>query len=205
MSNGAPYPYEPPPRDQRHTAGGAGARTAAPRRSRARRLVPMAFAGWVVLEIWLLTLVAEAAGAVTVLALLAAGLVLGSLVVRTAGRRAWRHLSGTLHAAAGVQDPGEPAARRSGNSMTILGGLLLVIPGLASDVVGLLCLFPPTAALLRRAAGRRLASAGPGAAGGLTDAVRQARTAEEQLRVHRPDGRVVQGEVIRDDEGTDRG
>ncbi|MFD8956621.1 FxsA family protein, partial [Streptomyces anulatus] len=33
-----------------------------PRRSRARRFLPLALAAWLVLEIWLLTLVASAAG-----------------------------------------------------------------------------------------------------------------------------------------------
>jgi UPF0716 protein FxsA len=65
-------------------------------------------------------------------------------------------------------------------------------------VAGLLCLFPPTAALLRRLGERTLAermqSAAPGTLG---DALRQAR-------IHRPDGKVVQGEVIRDDERSGR-
>lgn len=197
MSNGAPYPYEPPPGDGQH-AGPGRTPGAGRRRSRTRTLVPLGIAAWVVLEIWLLTVVADAAGALTVLLLLAAGLVLGAVLVRRAGRRAWQQLSSTLSTAAGPAAPGPDAAgRRGGNTLAMLGGLLLMIPGLVSDVVGLLCLFPPTAALLRRVAERRLAR------GGLGDAVRQARSAGEQSRIHRPDGRTVQGEVVREDDGPD--
>ena len=76
----------------------------------------------------------------------------------------------------------------------MLGGLLLMVPGLASDALGLLCLFPPTAALLRRG-GTRLAGRGQ-----LGETFQQAHTAQEQVRIHRPDGRIVSGEVIRDED-----
>jgi UPF0716 protein FxsA len=82
----------------------------------------------------------------------------------------------------------------------MLGGLLLMVPGFLSDAVGLLCLFPPTRALLRKAGGRALdgrrAAYDPGSLG---DLFQQARTADEQLRIHRPDGRVIQGEVVERD------
>ncbi|CAM5576907.1 hypothetical protein SMICM304S_11728 [Streptomyces microflavus] len=42
--------------DDRHSA------PTRPRRSRARRFLPLALAAWLVLEIWLLTMVASAAG-----------------------------------------------------------------------------------------------------------------------------------------------
>lgn len=198
MSNGAPYPYEPPPGDDRHAGTTKRPRPRA-RRSRARTFVPLAIAAWAVLEIWLLMLVADAAGGLTVLALLVAGFVLGAVAIKRAGRRAWRNLAETLQQSADRADGGAggtpPAARTGGgNSFAMLGGLLLIIPGFASDVLALLCLFPPTAALLRRGTERLLTR------GELGEAVRQARTAGEQVRMHRPDGKVVQGEVIRDDE-----
>lgn len=59
----------------------------APKRSRARTFVPLAIAAWAVLEIWLLTVVAGAAGGFTVLLLLVAGIVLGAAVMKRAGRR----------------------------------------------------------------------------------------------------------------------
>ncbi|THA27392.1 FxsA family protein [Streptomyces sp. RKND-216] len=206
MSNGAPNPFQPPHRDgheapQEGTGrpGGpdGGGRTAR-RRSPARTLAPLIVAAWAVLEIWLLTVVADAAGGLTVLLLLAGGFVLGVLVVRRAGRRAWRQLSAAFATPGGPGEAREGAGPRGGNTFAMLGGLLLMVPGLVSDAAALLCLFPPTAKLLRRGAERRLS----GLAGGdLGDAMRQARSAQEQARIHRPDGRIVQGEVLRDDDG----
>ncbi|MFV2121610.1 FxsA family protein, partial [Streptomyces sp. Act-28] len=65
-------------------------------RSRARTLVPLGLAGWLVLEIWLLTLVADVASALGVFALLVGAGVLGAAVVKRAGRRAFTALAETL-------------------------------------------------------------------------------------------------------------
>ncbi|MFF8812639.1 FxsA family membrane protein [Streptomyces pactum] len=160
-----------------------------PRRSRARTLVPLGIAAWLVLEIWLLTLVADAAGGLTVFLLLVVGVVLGAVVVKRAGRRAWRSLTGRARA-------GEQAGPGGGNTLPMLGGLLLMLPGLASDAAALVCLFPPTRALLHRRAERfverRVGAMGAGGPdlGNLF----------QQARMHRPDGKVVPGEVVRDDE-----
>ncbi|MCF6524597.1 FxsA family membrane protein [Streptomyces sp. JJ36] len=197
MTHGTPTPYEPPPGERDRPGAGTrrGDARAGRRRTRAPRLLPLVVAAWVVLEIWLLTLVGGAAGGLTVLALLLGGLVLGALVIKWAGRRAWRQLAAALQPGA---DPAAAAAaardQRGGNALAMLGGLLLMVPGLVSDALGLLCLFPPTAALLRRG-GERLLDRGE-----LGVAMRQARSAQQQSRIHRPGGTVVQGEVVRDDE-----
>ncbi|MGW2089029.1 FxsA family membrane protein [Streptomyces sp. NPDC001880] len=170
----------------------------APKRSRALTLVPLAIAAWAVLEIWLLTVVADAAGGFTVLLLLAAGIVLGAAVMKRAGRRAFRNLTETLQ-----QMPGQPGAAAApsatgsggeGNGFLMLGGLLLMIPGIVSDVAGLVLLLPPVRSWLGRYAERSLErrmrrAANPGS---LSDAFQQAR-------IHRPDGKIVQGEVIREE------
>lgn len=112
------------------------------KRSRARTLVPLAVAAWAVLEIWLLILVADTAGGLTVVILLAAGIVLGAAVIKRAGRRAFRNLTETLQRMPGQPgaDGSSPAAPESsrGNGFLMLGGLLIMIPGLISDVAGLL-------------------------------------------------------------------
>ncbi|MFF9150392.1 FxsA family membrane protein [Streptomyces sp. NPDC014861] len=171
----------------------------APKRSRARTFLPLGLAAWLVLEIWLLTVVANAAGGLTVLLLLVGGAVLGAAVVKRAGRRAFANLSSTFQQAQAAAQSGTApsAADRKGaedrNGFLMLGGLLLMLPGLISDVAGLLLLVPPVRTALGRAAERaverRMAAAPPGT---LQDAFQQAR-------MHRPDGKVVQGEVIRDD------
>ncbi|MFD4376130.1 FxsA family membrane protein [Streptomyces sp. NPDC058486] len=170
-----------------------------PRRSRARTFLPLGLAAWLVLEIWLLTVVADAAGGLTVLLLLVGGAVLGATVVKRAGRRAFANLSSTFQQAQAAAQSGTvpSAADRKGaedrNGFLMLGGLLLMLPGLISDAAGLLLLLPPVRRALgsaaEKAAERRMAAAPPGS---LQDAFQQAR-------MHRPDGKVVQGEVIRDD------
>ncbi|MFE5908646.1 FxsA family membrane protein [Streptomyces wedmorensis] len=171
----------------------------APKRSRARTFLPLGVAAWLVLEIWLLTVVANAAGGLTVLALLVGGAVLGAAVMKRAGRRAFRNLSSTFQqaqaAAQGGAVPPAPdrAAAEDRNGFLMLGGLLLMIPGLISDAAGLLLLIPQVRSLLGRTAEKaveRRMSAAP--SGSLQDAFQQAR-------IHRPDGKVVQGEVIRQD------
>ncbi|MGK5533352.1 FxsA family membrane protein [Streptomyces sp. URMC 129] len=157
-------------------------------------LLPLAVAGWALLEIWLLITVGQAAGGGTVFVLLVAAFVLGAAVVKRAGRRAWRRLSEGLR----TGDPGavEPRARGGGDGLTMLGGLLLMLPGLASDVLGLLCVFPPTAAVLR-GAGARYVRRRSGPFGVAFD---EARAARQRMRADRPDGRVVRGEVVREDD-----
>ncbi|AZQ70659.1 FxsA family protein [Streptomyces luteoverticillatus] len=170
-----------------------------PGRGRARRLVPLGVAVWAVLEIWLLVLVAGAAGGLTVFALLAGGVITGAYVIKRAGRRAWQRLSGSFQQGAASRSPKAPPqdGEGGGNGLTMLGGLLLMVPGLISDVAGLLCLFPPTRALIRRTAERKLTGyAAQAAPGTLGDAFQQAQRA----RMRQPDGKVVQGEVIREDQ-----
>ncbi|MET9933365.1 MULTISPECIES: FxsA family membrane protein [unclassified Streptomyces] len=172
----------------------------APRkRSRARTFLPLGLAVWLALEIWLLTVVADAAGGLAVLALLVGGALLGAVVVKRAGRRAFRNLTSTFQQAQEAARTGRTPAvpERTGaedrNGFLMLGGLLLMIPGPISDAAGLLLLVPPVRSLLGRSAEkaveRRMRAASPGS---LQDAFQQAR-------LRHPDGKVVQGEVVRED------
>jgi len=200
MTSRAPHPYEPP-REQPGSGGSGGEDPGAGRPSRARRLIPLGVAAWAVLEIWLLILIGQTAGGFAVLGLLVAGVVLGVFVIKRAGRRAWRRLAeGVQRAQSGEAAPegaeADEGRKGGGNALAMLGGLLLMVPGVLSDLAGLLCLFPPTAGLMRRGTQRYLGRRAGFAPGTLGDAYQQARTAEEQLRIHRPDGKVVEGEVV---------
>lgn len=166
----------------------------APKRSRARTLVPLGTAAWLVLEIWLLTVVAGATSGLLVLLLLIGGLLLGGYVIKRAGRRAFRNLTEAVRQQqSGSAAPPTGSGGGEGNALTMLAGLLLIIPGFVSDAVGLLFLLPPVrkavARRVERSLDRRMRAAVPG---GLSDAFQQAR-------IHHPDGKVVQGEVIRDE------
>ncbi|MFJ8311998.1 MULTISPECIES: FxsA family membrane protein [unclassified Streptomyces] len=164
-----------------------------PKRSRARTFVPLGIAAWLVLEIWLLTVVAGATSGLTVLLLLIGGFALGSYVIKRAGRRAFRTLTETFQQQQSGAAPSAAQNGGEGNALTMLGGLLLIIPGFVSDAVGLLCLLPPVrkfaARFAERSLQKRMRTAPPGSFG----------DAFQQARIHYPDGKVVQGEVIRDD------
>ncbi|WEH42892.1 FxsA family protein [Streptomyces sp. NBC_01218] len=168
-----------------------------PRRSRVRGFLPLGFAAWLVVEVWLLILVARAAGGLTVLLLLAAGFVFGAAVVKKAGRRAFSHLTETLRQApgqpGGTSEPPEPQPTARGNGFLMLGGILLMIPGMLSDLAGLLLLVPPVRTALSRSTERSLERRMRAAAAGSLAGTFQ------QARMHHPDGKVVQGEVIRED------
>ncbi|KFG76603.1 FxsA family membrane protein [Streptomyces mutabilis] len=169
---------------------------ARPPRSKLRTYLPLGLAVWLVLEIWLLTVVAGASSGFVVFLVLVAGVVLGSVVIKAAGRRAFRDLQETVRQQQSGLVPGaRPTGNSEGNGLMMLGGLLLIIPGLISDALGLLMLLPPVQKAVSRYAERtverKLREAGPGTLG---DAFRQAR-------MHQPDGKVVQGEVVRDEPG----
>ncbi|WP_326612975.1 FxsA family protein [Streptomyces scopuliridis] len=170
-----------------------------PKHSRARTFIPLGIAAWLVLEIWLLTVVADVAGGLTVLLLLVGAVVLGAVVIKSAGRRAFRNLTETVQRQQQRQ-PGEAPETETGtgstgNGFLMLGGLLIMLPGLITDVLGLLLLIPPVRMALGRYAERSLERRMREAAvpGSLGDAFQQAR-------MHRPDGKVVQGEVIKHDD-----
>ncbi|MBW5421850.1 FxsA family protein [Streptomyces sp. BG9H] len=182
MTTGAPPPIPP----------------AKTRRSGPLRFLPLGIAAWLVLEIWLLTVVAGATSGFVVLLLLVGGLVLGSAVIKRAGRRAFRKLSEAVQQQqSGVApQPQSEAAAGGGGALTMLGGLLIILPGLISDALGLVLLVPPVQKALGRyaegAIERKMRMMREATPGGLGDAFQQAR-------MHRPDGKVVQGEVIKDE------
>jgi UPF0716 protein FxsA len=79
----------------------------------------------------------------TLLILLASG-VLGALLVRREGARAWRSFQ------ASVVEGRPPGRSVLDGVLILLGGLLVLFPGFVSDVLALLCLLPPTRRLLGR-------------------------------------------------------
>ncbi|UGQ12250.1 FxsA family protein [Yinghuangia sp. ASG 101] len=177
-----------------------------------RAAILLALVAWPILEIFVISRVGSAIGAGNTVLLLLAGVVAGALAIKYAGRRALNRLSAAATANAADADPRNPASvlpsaatgRAAADAgLVILGGILLIIPGFISDAFGLLCLLPFTRPLVRLAIG--------GAVGSqlarrtrFGAAVGQARQAHDQMRMHRPDGKVVPGEVIPEDDDTDR-
>jgi UPF0716 protein FxsA len=111
-----------------------------------------------ILEIYVIIQVGQAIGAWWTIALLIADSILGSMLMRSQGRAAWRRFNEAI--AAGRV----PAREVFDGVLIIFGGALLLTPGFATDVFGLLLLLPPTRAvfralLVRRFGGRIVAGA----------------------------------------------
>jgi UPF0716 protein FxsA len=100
-------------------------------------LVPIA-------ELAVIIQVGQAIGVWWTILLLIADSILGSLLMRSQGRAAWRRFN------AAVREGRVPAREVADGVMVIFGGALLLTPGFITDVVGLLFLLPPTRALIRR-------------------------------------------------------
>jgi UPF0716 protein FxsA len=100
-------------------------------------LVPIA-------ELAVIIQVGQAIGVWWTIAILVADSVLGSLLMRSQGRAAWRRFNAALSSGR------VPAREVADGVLVIFGGALLLTPGFLSDIFGLLFLIPPTRALIRR-------------------------------------------------------
>lgn len=102
-------------------------------------------------ELYVIIQVGQEIGALWTIAILVADSILGSILMRSQGRAAWRRFN-TAIAARRV-----PAREVVDGVLVVFGGALLLTPGFVTDVVGLLLLLAPTRALVRRAIVRRFA------------------------------------------------
>jgi UPF0716 protein FxsA len=107
---------------------------------------------WPLAELYVLIKVAEAIGVLYAILLLVVSWPVGTWALRSQGRAAWRRLSAAV--AAG-RSPGREVLD---GALVLIGGLLLIVPGFISDLLGVLALLPPTRALLRRPLARNLQS-----------------------------------------------
>jgi UPF0716 protein FxsA len=102
-------------------------------------------------ELAVIIQVGQAIGVWWTIALLIADSVLGSLLMRSQGRAAWRRFN------AAMAEGRVPAREVLDGVLVIFGGALLLTPGFISDLLGLLLLLPPTRAVIRAVLVRRLA------------------------------------------------
>ena len=113
-------------------------------------------------ELALLIQVGQLIGVWWTVALLVADALLGSWLLRTQSRAAWRRFNDAL--AAGKI----PHREVIDGVLVIFGGVLLLTPGFITDIFGLLFLLPPTRVLLRgllvRRGALKLVGAMPGTA-----------------------------------------
>ncbi|MEU2614028.1 FxsA family protein [Micromonospora sp. NPDC007271] len=123
---------------------------------RGLRYVPPALLLLAVLELTVFVLVGRGIGFGAALLLVFAASLLGLVLLRREGMRAWR---GFRAAAESGQPPGQQV---TDGLVGLAGALLLALPGLITGAVGLLLLVPPVRRLARggaqRAAERRVSS-----------------------------------------------
>ena len=139
-----------------------------------------------IVELAVLIQIGQLIGIWWTIALLVADAVLGSMLARSQGRATWRRFNEALQS-------GRPPAREvMDGALVLFGGALLLTPGFISDILGLVLLLPPTrafvrAVLVRRFAGRMIASMGTPRAPGRTQP-RQAYDVEGTAIDPEPEG-----------------
>jgi UPF0716 protein FxsA len=106
-------------------------------------LVPIA-------ELYVIIKVGEAIGLIPTLILLLADAVLGSMLWRQQGRAAWIRFNRAL------AENRLPHKEVFDGVLIIMGGALLITPGFLTDILGLILLVPPTRAIVRAFASRRV-------------------------------------------------
>jgi UPF0716 protein FxsA len=107
---------------------------------------------WPVAELFVAIKVAEAIGVLLTVVLLIAGVPLGIWLTRAKGRAAWRRLSAAVAA-------GRPPGREViDGALVLVGGVLFIVPGFITDVVGLLLLIAPSRSVVGAAIARNFQS-----------------------------------------------
>jgi len=102
-------------------------------------------------ELYVIIQVGEAIGVWWTIALLIADSILGSVLMRSQGRAAWRRFGEAVRAGR------VPAREVIDGVLVIFGGALLLTPGFLTDILGLFLLLPPTRAAVRAILVRRFA------------------------------------------------
>jgi UPF0716 protein FxsA len=101
-------------------------------------------------ELYVIYKVGDAIGIGWTFLLLAADSLLGALLLKSQGRAVWKRFNDTL------SQGRVPQREVIDGVFVIFGGAFLITPGFLTDIVGLALLAPPTRAVFRRMAVRRL-------------------------------------------------
>ena len=102
-----------------------------------------------IVEIWLLVQIGHHIGVLPTLGMLIATAIIGVQLARAEGLRVLQRLQLQL------AERRAPEHELIGAFLVFLGGVLLVVPGVITDVAGILLLLPPTRALIARLLRRR--------------------------------------------------
>ncbi len=99
-------------------------------------------------ELYVIIQVGQAIGILPTLAILIADSILGTVLLRSQGRTAWRRFT------AAMEESRVPHREVFDGAMVILGGALLLTPGFLTDIFGIILLLPPTRAVVWQIAKR---------------------------------------------------
>ncbi|MFZ1412745.1 MAG: FxsA family protein [Micropruina sp.] len=109
-------------------------------------LLPLILVGFIavpILEVWLLTVVGTQIGLLPTVGILIAEAALGAWLMRREGAKAWKALQDSFNSGK------MPAGELADAALVLVGGVLLMLPGFFTDVIGLLFLLPFTRPLAR--------------------------------------------------------
>jgi UPF0716 protein FxsA len=95
-------------------------------------------------ELYVIIQVAGQIGIWWTIALLLADSIVGTMLMRSQGRAAWRRFNEA------TAEGRIPAREVADGALIILGGAFLLTPGFLTDIIGFLLLIPPTRAIFRR-------------------------------------------------------
>ncbi|GAA2104649.1 FxsA family protein [Microlunatus panaciterrae] len=132
-----------------------------------------------IFEVWLLIQVGHQIGVLPTIAILVAEAILGGWLLKREGGKAWKALNDALGTGR------MPSGEMTNAALVLVGGVLLMLPGFASDLIGFFFLLPFTRPWARRIVGffvaRRVQSLG------VNVPVMRARLRHEDL---------IEGEVV---------
>jgi UPF0716 protein FxsA len=120
-----------------------------------RWLLPVLAVGFIllsILEVWLLTVVGSTIGLAPTLIILIVEAAIGAFLLRREGRKSWAALVDAY------QQGRVPTGQLADAALVLVGGIMLILPGFFTDIVGLAFLLPPTRPLVRKALGWMVAT-----------------------------------------------
>src|SRR3954470_17526076 len=116
-------------------------------------MLPLLFLLFIVVplaELYVIIQVGQLIGVLPTIALLLLDSILGTILMRSQGRLAWRRFT------AATQARRPPAREVIDGALVLLGGAFLLTPGFLTDILGISLLLPPSRAVIRRVLVRRL-------------------------------------------------
>lgn len=120
------------------------------RRRLSRLFLPIVVVGFIVIsvaEVWLLTIVGSWIGVPWTLAILVAEAVVGAWLLRREGRKSWQALVAAYEAGR------MPTGHLADAALVLVGGIMLILPGFFTDIIGLFFLLPTSRPLARKGLG----------------------------------------------------